>query len=58
MTYSLPRFRHTKPAPPFEIGGEYQRRGPEHHLRDALGSVELIGESELFANLSDGLVST
>jgi len=54
MTYSLSRFRHTKPAPPFEIGGEYQRRGPEHHLRDALGSVELIGESELFANLSDG----
>lgn len=54
MLYSLSRFRFQKPTPPFELGGEYLGRESQHYLKDALGSVELEGDAELFKNLRDG----
>ncbi len=54
MLYSLSRFRHLKPNPPFELGGEYTRIGDLHFLKDAEGSVDLMGEPELFQDFQNG----
>lgn len=41
MRLSIARYRHDRPAPPFWIGGEYERLGDRHFVSDALGRMEL-----------------
>lgn len=40
MQYSLARWRHFKPSPPFQLGGVYQLISGRHFLCDAFGRVE------------------
>lgn len=54
MVYSISRFRHFKPTPPFKLGGEYARSGAQHLLKDAIGALELSGAEEKLNNLNPG----
>lgn len=52
MQYSLGRYRHFKPSPPFKLGGVFVRSGERVFLKDSQGAVELAGGN--FENLQDG----
>jgi lysyl-tRNA synthetase class 2 len=50
MTYTLSRFRHDRPAPPFWLGGQWLRLDEKQWLVDALGSVLVESAFPEFAN--------
>jgi lysyl-tRNA synthetase class 2 len=54
MVYSLSRFRHFKPTPPFELGGEYTRFGNRHFLKNASDVIQFSGPDENVGSLNPG----
>lgn len=54
MVFTLQRYLHTRPTPPFSLGGEFLRREGHCFLRDAQTSLELSAEAGLFAEVGDG----
>jgi lysyl-tRNA synthetase class 2 len=54
MLYSLARFRHSRPLPPFQLGGEFLRLKERCFLRDAAGAVVLLGPSETWSHVHNG----
>jgi elongation factor P--(R)-beta-lysine ligase len=52
--YSLARFRHMQPAPPFLLGGEFRRFDQRCFLQDAVQRLELHGPDDLYSELING----
>ncbi|HMN69301.1 MAG TPA: EF-P lysine aminoacylase GenX [Bdellovibrionales bacterium] len=44
--FSLARYRHFQPEPPYWLGGELIRAGGRLYLRDAIGAIEIKGETD------------
>ncbi len=53
MQFSLARYRHERPAPPFVLGGEFLRLEGRCFLRDAVFTLEIL-PATVCSELSDG----
>src|ERR1035437_1148243 len=53
-SFSIMRFYHQKPTPPFFLGGEFERIEKRVFLKNARLKIEMCGPSALFSELKNG----